>query len=124
MTSSNDGSRLRSAKWYASDDRNAYSHRAWMRRGMPGDAFTGRPHIAIANTASDLTPCSAHLTEVAASMKNGVYEAPIPLELPVVSLGATLLRPTAMLWRTMAAMATEEMQGRVILAFHCSTSSG
>jgi dihydroxyacid dehydratase/phosphogluconate dehydratase len=81
-----------------------------MRRGVPGDAFTGRPHIAIANTASDLTPCNTHLTEVAASVKNGVYEAGgIPLELPVVSLGETLLRPTAMLWRNMAAMATEEM---------------
>jgi dihydroxy-acid dehydratase len=110
MTASNDGSPLRSAQWYAGDDRNAYIHRAWMRRGVPGDAFTGRPHIAIANTASDLTPCNAHLTEVAASVKNGVYEAGgIPLELPVVSLGETLLRPTAMLWRNMAAMATEEM---------------
>jgi dihydroxy-acid dehydratase len=110
MTSSNAGSQLRSAQWYAGDDRNAYIHRAWMRRGVPGDAFTGRPHIAIANTASDLTPCNAHLTEVAASVKNGVYEAGgIPLELPVVSLGETLLRPTAMLWRNMAAMATEEM---------------
>jgi dihydroxy-acid dehydratase len=113
MTSANDsttGSRLRSAQWYAGDDRNAYIHRAWMRRGVPGDAFSGRPHIAIANTASDLTPCNAHLTEVAASVKNGVYEAGgIPLELPVVSLGETLLRPTAMLWRNMAAMATEEM---------------
>jgi dihydroxy-acid dehydratase len=113
MTSANDltvGSQLRSAQWYAGDDRNAYIHRAWMRRGVPGDAFTGRPHIAIANTASDLTPCNAHLTEVAASVKNGVYEAGgIPLELPVVSLGETLLRPTAMLWRNMAAMATEEM---------------
>jgi dihydroxy-acid dehydratase len=113
MTSANDlsvGSRLRSAHWYAGDDRHAYIHRAWMRRGVPGDAFTGRPHIAIANTASDLTPCNAHLTEVAASVKNGVYEAGgIPLELPVVSLGETLLRPTAMLWRNMAAMATEEM---------------
>jgi len=81
-----------------------------MRRGVPDDAFEGRPQIAIANTASDLTPCNAHLTEVAASVKNGVYEAGgIPLELPVVSLGETNVRPTAMLWRNMAAMATEEM---------------
>jgi dihydroxy-acid dehydratase len=101
---------LRSAQWYAGDDRNAYIHRAWMRRGAPSDAFTGRPQIAIANTASDLTPCNAHLTEVAASVKNGIYEAGgIPLELPVVSLGETQVRPTAMLWRNMAAMATEEM---------------
>jgi dihydroxy-acid dehydratase len=101
---------LRSAQWYEADDRNAYIHRAWMRRGVPDDAFHGRPQIAIANTASDLTPCNAHLTEVAASVKNGVYEAGgIPLELPVVSLGETNVRPTAMLWRNMAAMATEEM---------------
>jgi dihydroxy-acid dehydratase len=101
---------LRSAHWYAGDDRNGYIHRAWMRRGAPSDAFTGRPQIAIANTASDLTPCNAHLTEVAASVKNGIYEAGgIPLELPVVSLGETQVRPTAMLWRNMAAMATEEM---------------
>ncbi|MFF3706466.1 IlvD/Edd family dehydratase [Streptomyces phaeochromogenes] len=101
---------LRSAQWYAGQDRNAYIHRAWMRRGVPGDAFDGRPQIAIANTASDLTPCNAHLNEVAASVRNGVYEAGgIPLDLPVVSLGETQVRPTAMLWRNMAAMATEEM---------------
>ncbi len=80
-----------------------------MRRGLPHD-FDTRPQIAIANTASDLTPCNAHLTEVAQSVKNGIYEAGgIPLELPVVSLGETQVRPTAMLWRNMAAMATEEM---------------
>ncbi|ROP36547.1 IlvD/Edd family dehydratase [Saccharothrix texasensis] len=100
---------LRSAQWYAGDHRNAYIHRAWMRRGGPADAFD-RPQIAIANTASDLTPCNAHLTEVAQSVKNGIYEAGgIPLELPVVSLGETQVRPTAMLWRNMAAMATEEV---------------
>ena len=46
---------LRSSQWYAGDDRNAYLHRAWMRRGLPDNAFTGRPQIAIANTASDLS---------------------------------------------------------------------
>ncbi|HST64652.1 MAG TPA: IlvD/Edd family dehydratase [Mycobacteriales bacterium] len=101
---------LRSNQWYAGGSRNAYIHRAWMRRGAPADAFSGRPQIAIANTASDLTPCNAHLTEVAAAVRNGVYEAGgVPLELPVVSLGETQVRPTAMLWRNMAAMATEEM---------------
>ena len=100
----------RSGQWYAGTDRNAYIHRAWMRRGLPAHAFDGRPHIAIANTASDLTPCNAHLNEVAESVKQGVYEAGgIPLNLPVVSLGETLVRPTAMLWRNMAAMAIEEM---------------
>jgi dihydroxy-acid dehydratase len=101
---------LRSAQWYAGDGRNAYLHRAWMRRGLPANAFSGRPHIAIANTASDLTPCNAHLDEVAASVRAGIYEGGgIPLNLPVVSLGETNVRPTAMLWRNMAAMATEEM---------------
>src|SRR6185437_4217079 len=101
---------LRSNEWYSGTDRNSYIHRAWMRRGVPSNAFEGRPQIAIANTASDLTPCNSHLDEVAQSVKNGVYEAGgIPLELPAVSLGETLLRPTAMLWRNMAAMATEEM---------------
>ena len=100
----------RSSQWYSGTDRNAYIHRAWMRRGLPANAFDGRPHIAIANTASDLTPCNAHLNEVAESVKQGIYEAGgIPLNLPVVSLGETQVRPTAMLWRNMAAMATEEM---------------
>ncbi|MDQ2848303.1 MAG: dihydroxy-acid dehydratase [Actinomycetota bacterium] len=100
----------RSSQWYGGSDRNAYIHRAWMRRGLPDHAFDGRPHIAIANTASDLTPCNSHFNEVAESVKHGVYEAGgIPLNLPVVSLGETLVRPTAMLWRNMAAMATEEM---------------
>ncbi|WP_433173981.1 IlvD/Edd family dehydratase [Actinoallomurus sp. CA-150999] len=101
---------LRSAQWYSGNDRNAYIHRAWMRRGLPDHAFDGRPQIAIANTASDLTPCNSHLDEVAESVKQGVWEAGgVPLNLPVVSLGETQLRPTAMLWRNMAAMATEEM---------------
>ncbi|WP_433790716.1 IlvD/Edd family dehydratase [Actinoplanes sp. CA-252034] len=100
----------RSAQWYAGDDRNSYIHRAWMRRGLPADAFDGRPHIAIANTASDLTPCNAHLNEVARSVADGVHRAGgIPLNLPVVSIGETQVRPTAMLWRNMAAMAIEEM---------------
>ena len=101
---------LRSAQWYAGQDRNSYIHRAWMRRGLPNSAFEGRPQIAIANTASDLTPCNSHLDEVAEHVKQGIWEAGgIPLNLPVVSIGETQVRPTAMLWRNMAAMATEEM---------------
>jgi dihydroxy-acid dehydratase len=100
----------RSQEWYAGTDRNAYIHRAWMRRGLPADAFDGRPHIAIANTASDLTPCNSHLTEVAQSVKQGIWEAGgVPLELPVMSLGETQVKPTAMLWRNLAAMSIEEM---------------
>jgi len=102
---------LRSAAWYEGSDRNAYIHRAWMRRGNPQDALDGtRPQIAIANTASDLTPCNMHLNEVADSVKQGVWAAGgVPYNLPVVSLGETQVKPTAMLWRNMAAMAMEEM---------------
>ena len=101
---------MRSAHWYGGKDRDSYIHRAWMRRGLPNDAFDGRPHIAIANTASDLTPCNSHLNEVMDHVKNGIWEAGgVPLNMPSVSLGETQMRPTAMLWRNMAAMATEEM---------------
>ena len=101
---------LRSDGWYGGSDRDAYMHRAWMRRGLPDSAFNGRPQIAIANTASDLVPCNRHLTEVAQHVAAGVWEAGgVPLEMPVVSLGETNVRPTAMLWRNMAAMAIEEM---------------
>jgi dihydroxy-acid dehydratase len=81
-----------------------------MRRGNPDSAFDGRPQIAIINTASDLAPCNSHLDEIAQSVKNGVWEAGgVPLNLPMLSLGETLVRPTAMLWRNMVAMATEEL---------------
>ena len=102
---------LRSAEWYSGHDRNSYIHRAWMRRGLPDDALEAtKPQIAIANTASDLTPCNMHLDEVAESVKHGVLEnGGVPYNLPVVSLGETQLKPTAMLWRNMAAMAMEEM---------------
>jgi dihydroxy-acid dehydratase len=81
-----------------------------MRRGLPEHAFDGRPHIMLANTASDLTPCNAHLNEVAEAAARGVWEAGgVPMNVPVTSLGETLVRPTAMLWRNMAAMTIEEM---------------
>ena len=103
--------RLRSADWYDGQDRNAYIHRAWMRRGLPDSALDAtKPQIAIANTASDLTPCNMHLNEVADAVKQGIWEAGgVPYNLPVVSLGETQVKPTAMLWRNMAAMAIEEM---------------
>ena len=101
---------MRSDAWYKGKDRDSYIHRAWMRRGLPNNAFDGRPHIAIANTASDLAPCNSHLNEVMEYVKNGIWEAGgVPLNMPSVSLGETQVRPTAMLWRNMSAMATEEL---------------
>ena len=100
----------RSQHWYAGADRNGYLHRSWMRRGLPDDAFDGRPHIAIADTGSDLVPCNRHLVDLAGSVANGIWEAGgVPLHMPVMGLGETLVRPTAMLWRNLAAMSAEEL---------------
>ena len=78
-------------------------------RGYPRDAFDGRPVIGICNTWSELTPCNAHLREIAERVKRGVLEAGgLPLEFPVMSLGETNLRPTAMLFRNLASMDVEE----------------
>ncbi len=78
-------------------------------RGYPPDLFDGRPVIGICNTWSELTPCNAHLRQIADRVKQGVYEAGgFPLEFPVMSLGETNLRPTAMLFRNLASMDVEE----------------
>jgi L-arabonate dehydrase len=76
---------------------------------VPHDQFDGRPVIGICNTFSELTPCNSHFRTLAEQVKIGVYEAGgFPLEFPVMSLGETLLRPTAMLYRNLASMDVEE----------------
>jgi L-arabonate dehydrase len=100
--------RLRSTHWFGTQDRDGFIHRSWMR-GYPRDLFDGRPVIGICNTWSELTPCNAHLRQIADRVKRGVYEAGgFPLEFPVMSLGETNLRPTAMLFRNLASMDVEE----------------
>ena len=65
--------------------------------------------IGICNTWSELTPCNGHFRELAEFVKRGVWEAGgFPLEFPVMSLGETQLRPTAMLFRNLASMDVEE----------------
>lgn len=77
--------------------------------GFPEHLFNGRPVIGICNTWSELTPCNAHLRDIAEVVKRGVYEAGgFPLEFPIMSLGETLLKPTAMLFRNLASMDAEE----------------
>jgi dihydroxy-acid dehydratase len=87
-----------------------FIYRSWMKnQGFPEDLFDGRPVIGICNTWSELTPCNAHLREIAEKVKRGVYEAGgFPLEFPIMSLGETLLKPTAMLFRNLASMDAEE----------------
>ncbi|MEP7245974.1 MAG: L-arabinonate dehydratase [Gammaproteobacteria bacterium] len=102
--------RLRSHEWFGKADRDGFMHRSWMKgQGYPDDLFDGRPVIGICNTWSELTPCNGHFRELAEFVKRGVYEAGgFPLEFPVMSLGETLLRPTAMLFRNLASMDVEE----------------
>jgi dehydratase ilvD1 len=101
---------LRSARSYGRKDRDGFIHRSWMKsEGLPGDVFDGRPVIGICNTWSELTPCNAHLRDIAEYVKRGVWEAGgLPLEFPVMSLGETQMRPTAMLFRNLLAMEVEE----------------
>src|SRR5690349_7053465 len=104
------GKKLRSADWFGGDDKMGFVHRSWLRnQGYPDDYFRGRPVIGICNTWSELTPCNGHLRDFAEVVKRGVVEAGgFPLEFPVTSLGETIMRPTTMLFRNLAAMDTEE----------------
>ena len=101
---------LRSTAWFGGSGKNAFMHRSWMKNeGHPPDVFDGRPVIGICNTWSELTPCNAHLRGLAEQVKRGVYEAGgLPLEFPVMSLGESNMRPTAMLFRNLASMDVEE----------------
>ena len=100
----------RSQAWFGRQDRDGFVHRSWIKnQGYPHDLLDGRPVIGICNTWSELTPCNGHFRELAEFVKRGVYEAGgFPLEFPVMSLGETQLRPTAMLFRNLASMDVEE----------------
>jgi dihydroxy-acid dehydratase len=101
---------LRSVQWFGREDIYGMIYRGWVRnRGVPQDQFDGRPVIGICNTWSELTPCNTHFRTLAEHVRNGVLEAGgFPMEFPVMSLGETLLRPTAMLYRNLASMDVEE----------------
>jgi len=104
------GRKLRSQAWFGGTGKNAMMHRSWMKNeGLPADSFDGRPVIGICNTWSELTPCNAHFRQIAEKVRRGVLEAGgLPLEFPVMSLGESNLRPTAMLFRNLASMDVEE----------------
>ena len=103
-------SKLRSQDWFGKDGKDGFIYRSWMKnQGYPAHQFKGKPVIGICNTWSEVTPCNGHFRDLAQSVKNGVYEAGgFPLEFPVMSLGETLIRPTAMLYRNLASMSVEE----------------
>jgi dihydroxy-acid dehydratase len=123
-------SKLRSTEWFGRTDRDGFVYRSWVKnRGVPHDQFDGRPVIGICNTFSELTPCNSHFRTLAEHVKHGVLEAGgFPLEFPVMSLGESLLRPTAMLFRNLASMDVEEsiranpIDG-VVLLFGCDKTT-
>ncbi|RAV99710.1 IlvD/Edd family dehydratase [Pseudochryseolinea flava] len=102
--------KYRSQNWFGKTGKDGFIYRAWMKnQGIPTHEFDGRPVIGICNTFSELTPCNAHFRELAESVKRGVSEAGgFPVEFPVMSLGETLIKPTAMLFRNLASMDVEE----------------
>jgi L-arabonate dehydrase len=105
-----DDKQLRSSDWFGRSGKDGFIYRAWMKnQGIPSDSFRGKPVIGICNTWSELTPCNAHFRELAESVRRGVLEAGgFPVEFPVMSLGETLMKPTAMLFRNLASMDVEE----------------
>jgi L-arabonate dehydrase len=102
--------KLRSQGWFGKTGKDGFIYRAWMKnQGIPDYEFRSKPVIGICNTWSELTPCNAHFRELAESIKRGVSEAGgFPVEFPVMSLGETLIKPTAMLYRNLASMDVEE----------------
>lgn len=102
--------KLRSQEWFSGTSKDAVYHRAWMKsQGLPADMFDGRPVIGILNTFSEANPCNAHLNDLAERVKHGVYEAGgFPIIVPVFSVSESAFRPTAMMFRNLAAMAVEE----------------
>lgn len=101
---------LRSRQWFGKQGKDGFIYRSWMKnQGIPAHELQGKPVIGICNTWSELTPCNAHFRELAESVKHGIYEAGgFPVEFPVMSLGETLIKPTAMLYRNLVSMDVEE----------------
>src|SRR5438445_9338757 len=100
---------LRSRNWFGRNDLDGFVHRSWLKtEGFSDLVFDGRPVIGIANSWSELTNCNAHLRQVADAVKRGVWSAGgFPLEVPTISLGAVLLKPTTMPFPHPMAMARE-----------------
>ncbi len=101
---------LRSSQWFAREGKDGFIYRAWFRKmDIPAFELRGKPIIGICNTWSELTPCNSHFRELAEFVKKRVLEAGgFPVEFPVMSLGETLMKPTAMLFRNLVSMDVEE----------------
>jgi dihydroxy-acid dehydratase len=104
-------SELRSRRWFTGDGMRPFSHRQRIQQmGLRREDVLDRPIVAVINTWSELSPCHAHLRERAESVKRGVLMAGgYPFELPAMSLGEVLVKPTTMLYRNFLAMEVEEL---------------
>jgi dihydroxy-acid dehydratase len=102
---------LRSHRWFAGDTVRAMGHRSRAKQmGLGPDDYDGRPIIAILSTWSDANPCHAHFRLRADDVKRGVWQAGgLPLEIPVLSVGETFMKPSPMLYRNLLAMEAEEL---------------
>jgi dihydroxy-acid dehydratase len=100
----------RSSAWFDRRDLDGFLHRSWLKStGVSDETFRGRPVIGICNSWSELVNCNVHLRGLAEAVKRGVLQAGgFPLEFPVMSLGESLMKPTAMLYRNLMAMDVEE----------------
>ena len=123
---------LRSRRWFSASDMRAFAHRQRIQQmGLRREDVLERPIVAIINTWSDLSPCHSHLRERAESVKRGVLMAGgYPFELPAMSLGEVMVKPTTMLYRNFLAMEVEELlrslpiDGAVLLAGCDKTTPG
>ena len=123
---------LRSRRWFNAGGMRAFAHRQRAQQmGLRREDVMGRPCIAIINTWSDLSPCHAHLRERAEAVKRGILMAGgLPFELPALSLGEVMVKPTTMLYRNLLAMEVEELlrslpvDGAVLLAGCDKTTPG
>lgn len=123
---------LRSRRWFTAADMRGFAHRQRIQQmGLRREDVLERPIIGIINTWSDLSPCHAHLRERAENVKRGVLQAGgTPFELPAMSLGEVMVKPTTMLYRNFLAMEVEELlrslplDGVVLLAGCDKTTPG
>ena len=102
---------LRSQRWFAADNMRAFAHRQRTQQtGYRREEFMGKPVIGIINTWSDISTCHKHLRERAQNVREGIIRAGgFPLELPAMSLGEVMVKPTTMLYRNFLAMEVEEL---------------
>ena len=102
---------LRSHRWYGPDDLRSFGHRSRTKQmGLHRDEFVGKPVIGIINTWNEMNTCHTHFPQRVQDVKRGVLSAGgFPVELPAMSLGEQLMKPTAMMYRNFLAMEVEEL---------------